>query len=52
MPRPNFQKDQYIISAADNSNTNTVYEEDFECLMCLAHWLIIQDIFVIQKVFT
>ena len=49
MPRPNFQKDQYIISAEDNSDNNSAQEEDFNCLTHLTHWLIIQDIFVTQK---
>ena len=31
MPRPNFEMDQYIISAADNSDKDLAHEEDFKC---------------------
>ena len=52
MPRPNFEKNQYIISVADNSHNDSAHKENLECLMCLTHWLIIQDIFCHSKVFT
>ena len=49
---PNFEKNQYVISATNNSNNDSVRKENLECLMCLTLWLIIQDIFCHPKVFT
>ena len=52
VPIPNFEKNQCIISGADNSDDDSTHKENLECLMCLIHWLIIQDIFCHSKVFT
>ena len=44
--RPNFVKDQYIISALDSKDNDSAHEDDFECVMDQTHnsWLIIKDV--------
>ena len=48
----NFEKDQYIICAADNSDIDSAHVQAFDCLMCLTHGLIIQGILVTQSFHT